>query len=90
MAVFRIPYPERPEEREALFDRAVAALGKHGSYEGTYSEGTFRGTTPIGGFAGTYRALNGSGEMEIVLTKKPWLVSAHLIEHEVRKHLDKI
>jgi hypothetical protein len=87
MAVFRVPYPEEPERREALFRRVAGALERHGSYEGTATRGTFEGSTPIGPFAGTYRAVDGAGELEIELTRKPWLVSAHRVESEVRKFL---
>ena len=87
MAVFRVPYPEEPERREALFRRAADLIVRHGRYEGTAARGTFEGSTPIGAFAGSYRALDGAGQLEIELLKKPWLVSVHRIEHEVRKFL---
>ncbi len=85
MALIRVPFPKEYERRQALFDRAAAALGRHGSYEGTPEQGTFRGHTPIGGFAGSYRVLDDSGELEIALSRKPWLVPTHLVEHEIRK-----
>ncbi len=85
MSTIRVPYPEDPETRQNLFDRAAAALMQFGSYEGTPEEGTFQGSTPIGEFAGSYRAIAGAAELHIVLIKKPWLVSTHMIEHEVRK-----
>lgn len=87
MALIRVPYPRDPDERRALFEKAAAIVERHGSYEGTPERGAFRGHTPIGGFAGTYRALDDSGEIEIELTQKPWLVSTHMIEHEVRRML---
>ena len=90
MAVFRVPYPEDPERRQALFHRAATALGRHGRYEGTPEKGHFEGTTPLGKFAGSYRAVEGSPELEIELTKKPWLVSTHLVEREVRKMLAQV
>jgi hypothetical protein len=87
MAVFRVPYPDEPERREALFRRVTGMLERHGRYEGTPTRGTFEGSTPIGSFAGSYRVVDGAGELEIELTKKPWLVSAHRVESEVRKFL---
>ena len=90
MGVFRVPYPEDPEARRALFQRAIEKLTRHGSYDGTPERGTFRGSTPIGSFAGSYRALDGAGELEIELTKKPWLITTHMVEHEVRKLLARI
>jgi hypothetical protein len=85
MGQFRVPYPEDPQRRRDLFERAVAVLSRHGTYEGTPERGSFRGTTPIGGFAGHYRAVAGAPELEITLTEKPWLVTTHMIEREVRK-----
>lgn len=90
MSVFRVPYPEDPEDRHDLIQRVVAALGHLASYEGTIEEGSFHGTTPVGRIAGTYRAVEGSAELEIVLTKKPWIVSVHQVEHEVRKFLSRV
>jgi hypothetical protein len=87
MALIRVPFPKEYERRQALFERAAAALGRHGSYEGTPDRGTFQGHTPIGGFAGSYRFLDQSGEMEIELSRKPWIVPTHLVEHEIRKFL---
>ncbi|SIN73194.1 hypothetical protein SAMN05444166_0505 [Singulisphaera sp. GP187] len=87
MAVFRVPYPEDPARRQALFQRVATAMGRHGRYEGTTEQGHFEGTTPLGKFAGSYRAVEGAPELEIELTKKPWLISTHLLEREVRKML---
>jgi len=86
MAVFRVPYPEDPERRATIFQKLSHMLERHGRYEGTAEQGTFEGSTPIGRFAGTYRAI-GPDEIEIELTKKPWLVSEHRVESEVRKFL---
>ena len=90
MAKIRVPYPGDPEARRALFGRAVALLGSHGKYEGTPDGGSFRGSTPIGNFAGNYRSPAGSDVLEIELTQKPWLVPVSVVEHEVRKFLGKV
>lgn len=87
MAVFRVPYPADPHRRQVLFQRAIEAMSRHGRHEGTPDQGTFEGTTPLGPFAGSYRVLDDSAELEVELTKKPWLVSTHLLEREVRKML---
>ena len=87
MAVFRVPYPEEPERRHDLFHKVAGLLSRHGRYEGTPEKGTFEGNTPIGRFAGSYRTIEGTGELEIELTKKPLLLSTHLLEKEVRKFL---
>jgi hypothetical protein len=85
MATFRVPYPEEPERRRALFERAVAKVGRHGTWQGTPEAGTFHGSTPLGGFAGSYRQVDGTGEVEFHITKKPFLVPLSVIEHEARK-----
>ncbi len=87
MPTIRVPYPSDPDRRRALFDRAVARLSRYGAYEGTPDDGIFRGTTPIGGFAGSYRSEPGSDVLVIELSQKPWLVPTSLVEHEVRKYM---
>ncbi len=90
MATIRVPYPGDSEQRRALFERAASYLERHGQYEGTPDGGSFRGTTPIGSFAGHYRSEVGSDVLEIELTHKPWLVPVSVFEHEVRKFLDRV
>jgi hypothetical protein len=90
MVVFRVPYPEDPERRRELFRKWAALLSRHGSYEGDHERGTFQGNTPIGRFAGSYRTVDGSGELEIELTKKPFLVTTHFLEKEVRRFLSTV
>ncbi len=90
MSTIRVPYPGDPERRRALFEKAAGLLLRHGTYEGTPDGGTFRGTTPIGGLAGTYRSPEGSEVLEIELTQKPWLVPVSVVENEVRKFLAKV
>jgi hypothetical protein len=90
MATIRVPYPGDPERRRSLFERAAAVLARHGEYQGTPDGGSFRGTTPIGGFAGNYRSPAGAEFLEVELTQKPWLVPVSVFEHEVRKFLAQI
>ena len=85
MAVFRIPYPADPARRQALQSRALAALARFGSATGTTESGTFRGKTPVGEFAGSYRADEATGELEVTVDKKPFLVPIAMIESEARK-----
>ena len=82
MGVFRVPYPEDPEARRALFHRAIEKLTRHGSYEGTPERGTFRGSTPIGSFAGSYRALDGAGELEEAFDDVPNLALSEIRNKE--------
>ncbi|MBX6312010.1 MAG: hypothetical protein IRY99_03685 [Isosphaeraceae bacterium] len=87
MARFRVPYPTDPERRQALFERAIAKLQalSRGTFQGTPDVGSFQGWTPIGSFAGSYYSPPGSGEIEITLIKKPFLIPLALIESEARR-----
>lgn len=87
MPLIRVPYPDDPAERVALFHRAAAVLSQHGTYQGNHESGSFHGHTPVGSFAGHYRSLVECGALEIELTKKPFLVPVSVIEHHVRKFL---
>ncbi len=88
MAVFRVPFPSEPERRMAIFEKAVAKLSTHGACDGTPEAGTFHGHTPIGGFAGRYRAPEGADEIEVEITRKPFLIPLSMIEHEARKFVE--
>ena len=70
--------------------RLQAKLGRHGTLQGTPEAGSFRGSTPIGHFAGHYRSPDGSGMLEIELTEKPWLISASWIEREACRFLNTV
>lgn len=87
MPLIRVPYPKDPDRRQALFARVTTLIGRFGAHEGTAESGVFQGSTPVGSFAGTYRLVESSEELEIDLTKKPWVVSTSFIEAEVRKFL---
>ena len=87
MATVRVPYPDDPDRRRNLFERAANLLQKHGSYEGPPNGGTFRGNTPVGAFSGVYRSPEGAEFMEIELTEKPWIVPVSMVETQVRKFL---
>jgi DNA-binding transcriptional regulator YbjK len=90
MAHIRVPYPKEPERRQALLDRALSLFGHYGTHEGTTEAGSFQASTPVGGVAGTYRSLEDSSELEVKLTKKPWVVPTSLIEHELRKFVAQV
>lgn len=89
MSTIRVPYPADPERRRELFARAAAKLARFGTYEGTPDAGEFRGSTPIGAFAGSYRSEPGSETLEITLTQKPWMVPTSFLEAEVRRQMAK-
>jgi hypothetical protein len=88
MATFRVPYPKEPERRQALFDKALAKMGKYGSCEGTPDAGSFRASTPIGDLAGSYQSDPGSEEVEFTIAKKPFLVPLAMIESEAKKFVN--
>lgn len=87
MAVFRVPYPSDPERRRAVFQKALAQLAGRGTCDGDHDAGTFRGSTPIGDVAGRYSAPPGAVEIEIEITKKPFIVPASMIESEARRFM---
>jgi hypothetical protein len=89
MSTFRVPYPADPERRRSLFERAAGYLARHGTYQGTPDGGTFEGHTPVGRFAGSYRSTAGSETLEITLSRKPLLIPTSLVEHEVKKFLQR-
>ena len=62
-------------------------LSRFGSCQGDTESGTFRGSTPIGGFAGSYRSPEGSDEIEVEIHKKPWVISMAMVESEARKFI---
>jgi hypothetical protein len=85
MHTFRVAYPADPQERGTFFERLNSRLSHFGKIEGTSDGGSFEGSTPVGKFSGTYRALDGSDEMEIEIRHKPFLIPGGVIEHEAKK-----
>ncbi len=84
MAVIRVPYPTDPEERKALFTRGLSKLAGQGTCDGDENSGTFHGSSPLGSLAGRYHAPHGSNEIEIEITRKPFLVPLSMIESAAR------
>jgi hypothetical protein len=87
IATIRDPYPADPEHRKKVHRRLASMAARFGALEGNPEAGTFRGSTPIGGFAGSYSSPEGSEEIAIEVTKKPILISMGRIESELRKFL---
>ena len=87
MTKFRVPYPREAERRRALFDKALAQLSRFGSCVGDTESGSFQGSTPIGGFAVSYHSPEGADEIEVVIHKKPWMISMAMVESEARKFI---
>ena len=85
MSTFRVPYPKEPARRQALFDRAIQKIAPMGSCRGTPEAGSFVAKTPFGPFAGDYRTIDATGEIEFRITKKPFLVPLVLIESEAKR-----
>ena len=89
MPTIRVPYPTDPERRKKAFRRLSSMAERYGTIEGTSEGGTFRGSTPIGGYAGSYSCPEGAAEIVVVVDKKPILVGMSRIESELRKLFDK-
>lgn len=85
MSTFRVPYPKEPERRQALFDRALQKIAPMGRCQGTPESGWFEAKTPFGSFAGDYRTIDETGEIEFQILKKPFLVPLALIESEAKR-----
>lgn len=88
MAMIRVPFPDDPEERRSRFEKMAAVLVRFGTFEGTPEAGSFRGSSPVGHFAGVYRCPEGAGVLEIELTRKPLLVPTAMVERELRRFMD--
>ena len=87
MHAFRVPFPTDPASRETKLHRLRSLIGGLGEIEGDHEAGTFHGSTPFGRFAGSYRSVEGTGEIEIVIDEKPFFVSHGRIESEARRFL---
>ncbi len=87
MTTFRVPYPTDPEGRRPVLDRLRELVGRFGILDGTTEAGTFRGSTPIGRFAGEYSSPIGSDEITFTVHEKPLFVSIDRIESEARRLL---
>ena len=85
MPTIRVPFPTDPERRQKAFRRLSSMAERFGSIDGTPEAGTFKGSTPIGGYAGSYSCPEGSDEIVVVVDKKPILVGMSRIESELRK-----
>lgn len=89
MPTIRVPYPTDTEARKTAFRRLSSLAARYGTLDGTPEAGTFRGSTPIGGYSGSYASPEGSAEIEIVVDRKPILIGMGRIESELRKYLGK-
>ncbi len=87
MPTIRVPYPADPEHRKKAFRRLSSLATRFGSVDGTPEAGTFEGSSPIGGYAGSYHSPAGVAEMVVEVTKKPILIGMSRIETELRKVL---
>jgi hypothetical protein len=87
MPLIRLSYTTDPDARRRLLDRARRLAAPFGTIEGTIDAGSFHCSTPIGPFAGYYRSIEDSDEIELEIVQKPWLISVRRIEHEARRFL---
>lgn len=87
MAVFRVPYPSDPAKRRALFEHGLSRLASRGTCDGDENSGSFQGSSPMGEFSGRYHAPPGAEEIEIEITRKPFLIPTAMIESAARSFL---
>jgi len=80
---FSINYPGPKDEIIQKLQQAVVSTG--GRFNGDTSNGMFEGNTPVGDFSGRY-TINGD-TVDVVIDKKPWLVSCSRIESEINNYL---
>ena len=82
MCNFRIAFPSLAHEH---LETARAAIVKHG---GTFEEhdngGTFEIHIGSGKIAGSF--VMDDGEVEFTITHKPFIITCHRIEKEIRKY----
>ncbi len=82
---FTINYPGPKEDIVQKLDKAIRSTG--GRFNGDTSNGQFEGNTPVGDFGGHY-SIHGDS-INVVIDKKPWLVSCSRIESEIKNYLNK-
>jgi hypothetical protein len=82
MCNFKIEFPSLAHEH---IDAARAAIIKHGGrLDEKGDSGTFELHIGIGKIAGSY-VINGE-EVEFTITHKPFIITCHRIEKEIRKY----
>ncbi len=84
MGQFTVSYPG---DKSELLNKIKNTVGDKGSLNGNEQQGSFKGDTPVGGFEGSY-TIEGDN-ININITKKPFLVSTGMIKDEFEKALKK-
>ena len=89
MSTFEIDFPGTPAQFTTKAGTAIKAKG--GVFEGNESGGTFHIKTAAGAVEGTYQILTPAmaipTPIAVTITKKPFFVSAHLIEEAIKGFL---
>ncbi|AWH86711.1 hypothetical protein HYN59_17070 [Flavobacterium album] len=84
MGQFTVNYPG---DKSQLLNKIKSTVGDKGKVSGDERQGNFSGETPVGDFEGTY-TIEGDN-INIDITKKPFLVSTGMIKDEFEKALKK-
>jgi hypothetical protein len=84
MGQFTVNYPG---DKSQLLNKIKSTVGDKGKVSGNEQQGNFEGDTPVGGFEGSY-TIEGDN-ININITKKPFLVSTSMIKDEFEKALKK-
>ncbi|WP_294822516.1 hypothetical protein [uncultured Flavobacterium sp.] len=74
-------------DKSQLLNKIKNTVGDKGKVAGNEQQGNFEGETPVGSFAGSY-TIDGDN-INITITKKPFLVSTGMIKDEFEKALKK-
>ncbi|MFD2603272.1 hypothetical protein [Flavobacterium suzhouense] len=76
-----------PGDKKQLLEKIKNAAGSKGQFAGNESQGSFEGDTPLGKFAGSY-SIEGD-TINVIIDKKPFLLSNGMIKDEFEKALKK-
>ncbi|MGV3461050.1 MAG: hypothetical protein ACO1N9_11430 [Flavobacterium sp.] len=79
---FTVSYPG---DKSQLLNKIRNMVGAKGKLAGDETQGSFEGSTPVGGFEGRY-AIEGDS-ITVTVDKKPFLVSTSRIQDEFEKAL---
>lgn len=89
MSTFQIDFPGTPGQFAAKAGSAIKEKG--GEFTGDESKGSFRIKTAAGAVEGTYEiptpATGPKTPVAVTISKKPFFVSAHLIEEAIKGFL---
>ncbi|MDB5246801.1 MAG: hypothetical protein JWQ40_1195 [Segetibacter sp.] len=82
--IIKIGFEKTPEE---IINKAKLAIeGQNGTFTGDSTRGSFRVAVPLGSVAAEY--IISGNELEVTVTKKPFIVSCRKIESFLKDHIN--